>query len=124
MGNAYEGFNPSGATVSALAPLIMANNSGFYTGLQVQNVGTAPCDVTIAYSPGTSFSPANDVANGLAPGDSATFIQNSGQFASPQYVGSATITGTGVGCKIAAIVNEINTALAGDQFYGYDASNN
>ena len=90
MGNAYEGFSPSGTTATALAPLIMANNSGFYTGIQVQNVGTGPCDVTIAYSPGASFTPANDTAPGLAAGSAVTFYQNSGQFATPTYVGSAS----------------------------------
>ena len=79
---AYEGFNPAAAQTSAVAPLIMANNGGFFTGIQIQNVGSGPCDVTVAYGPNCStcpvLSPASDLAPGLAAGTSITFLQLNG----------------------------------------------
>ncbi len=47
----YNGFS-SGSTDVNL-PLIMANNGGFYTGVQVQNTGATATNVTIKYSPNT-----------------------------------------------------------------------
>ena len=44
----YDGFTAGSPTVAL--PLIMANNSGFYTGIQVQNVGASSTNVTVAYS--------------------------------------------------------------------------
>ena len=116
-GSAYEGVNPATAGTSVVAPLIMANNSGFFTGIQVQNVGTGNCDLAVAYGPNTagSFVPAAENFTGLTPGSSNTFLQTGASWPSI-YVGSATVTGTGATCKVAAIVNELSFG-AGDQVY-------
>jgi len=124
-GSAYEGFNPTAAGTSVVAPLVMAKNSGFFTGIQVQNVGTANCDsITVAYGPNTAggFTPFNDVLlTPLTPGSSKTFLQLNGQWIDI-YVGSATITATGgAGCKVASIVNELALGTSGDQFLTYQA---
>ena len=118
-GSAYEGFNPAVAGTSVVAPLVMANNSGFFTGIQAQNVGTGNCDLAVVYGPNTagSFAPANENFTGLTPGSSNTFLQTGASWPSI-YVGSATITGTGATCKVAAIVNELSFG-AGDQFMTY-----
>jgi hypothetical protein len=125
VGTSYEGLNPTSGTTTAIASLVMANNSGYYTGIQVQNVGTNNCDIAVAYGPNTggAFAPTNDAALAVAAGASKTFIQNGGQWVGNKYVGSATITGTGAGCAISAIVNEIAPGAAGDQFYTYNATN-
>lgn len=127
LGSSYEGFNPATATSKVSAPLIMSNNSGYYTGIQVQNVSTSPVDVTVTYGPNTagSFAPTAETFT-LQPGASKTIIQNS---VSPgngsvqnwlqRYIGSASITATG---SIVAIVNQLGTA-AGDQFATSDAFN-
>ncbi len=120
-GSAYEGFDPAAATSTASAPLVMANNYGYFTGIQVQNVGGAdPCEVTVTYSPNTvgAWSPAPESAS-IPAGASNTFLQLGGQW-SERYVGSATITGAG--CNIVAIVNELNLSL-NDQFFTYTAIN-
>ena len=106
-GTAYEGFNPTAAPTSVVAPLVMANNSGFFTGIQVQNVGTGNCDIAVAYGPNTAgaFVPTNETFPALTPGSSHTFLQTGGSWPA-LYVGSATITGTGATCKVASIVNE------------------
>lgn len=132
-GTAYEGFNPATATAAVNAPLVMANNSGYYTGIQVQNVGGADCaSVTIDYSanvaPGGTFNPANETFT-LAAGASKTVIQNG---TSPsnggvnnwtgvgKYIGSADISAPG--CSIVAIINQI-ALLSGDRYMTYDGFN-
>ena len=120
-GTAYEGFNPAAAPITVVAPLVMANNSGFFTGIQVQNVGTGNCDIAVAYGPNTAggFVPTNENFTGLTPGSSNTFLQTGANWPAT-YVGSATVTGTGATCKVAAIVNELSFG-AGDQFMTYQA---
>jgi hypothetical protein len=133
-GSSYEGFAPTSATSSVIAPLIMSNNSGFYTGIQVQNVGGSSCaSVTITYGPNTalggSFNPADEVFS-LDAGASKTIIQNAnfpnnGSTVNNwtgvgKYIGSADISAPG--CSIVAIINEV-AMNAGDNFYTYDGFN-
>jgi hypothetical protein len=114
----YNGFTTGSTTVSL--PLIMSNNSGFYTGFQVQNVGTQPTVVTIDYGAniGGSFNPANETAT-LNPGQSTTFLQNTGQFATDKYVGSATVTSAQ---PIVSIVNQVfmGGVAFGTAYSGFD----
>lgn len=126
VGTAYEGFDPSTATQNASAPLIMANNSGYFTGIQVQNVGSAPVTVTITYGPDTAtrdgaFSPVAENFS-LNPGQSRTVLQSGTSPANGSannwanagtYIGSAQISASG---PIVAIVNQLNLAGAGDTF--------
>ena len=120
-GTAYEGFDPAGTTSTASAPLIMANNYGYYTGVQVQNVsGADPCEVCVTYGANTAgiFEPTPECAD-IAAGASHTFLQLGGQW-TDTYVGSATIEGDG--CNIVAIVNEFKAGES-DQFFTYNAFN-
>ncbi len=125
-GTAYEGFDPSGATGAISASLIMANNGGYYTGVQVMNVGGGTCGtVTIDYGAnlGGGFNPVNETFS-LAAGASWTVIQNgsapgnggSNNWGTNKYVGSAEITGSG--CTLVAIVNEL-AITGGDNFFTY-----
>lgn len=126
VGTAYEGFDPSTATQNASAPLIMANNSGYFTGIQVQNVGSTPVSVTITYGPDTAtgdgaFSAAPENFS-LGPGQSRTILQSGTSPANGSvnnwasagtYIGSAQISASG---PIVAIVNQLNLAGSGDTF--------
>jgi len=132
-GTAYEGFDPATATEAVSAPLIMANNSGYYTGIQVQNVGGSNCpSITIDYgpnvAPGGTFNPVNENFS-LPAGASKTIIQNGPPSANGgannwtgvgKYIGSADISAPG--CSIVAIINEVAIA-AGDRFMTYDGFN-
>jgi len=131
LGAAYEGFDPALATTKVSAPLIMANNSTYYTGIQVQNVSSGSVNVTIKYGPNTagSFAPADEVFT-LAPGASKTIIQNGAppangstvnNWGTNRYIGSATITSTGG--NIVAIVNQVSFGVTGDQFAASNAFN-
>ena len=125
-GTAYEGFDPSVASNDVSAPLIMANNAGYYTGIQVMNVGGGSCDVTIDYGPNTAggFSPVNENKS-VGAGESWTVLQigsppnngGSNTWGTSKYVGSAEISGTG-SCSLIAIINEA-ASLAGDNFFTY-----
>ena len=132
-GTAYEGFNPSTATSKVSAPLIMANNSGYYTGIQVQNVGVGACaSVVIDYgpnvAPGGTFNPVNETFS-LAAGASKTIIQNGAPASNGgvnnwvgvgKYIGSAEISGSG--CSLVSIINEVSFST-GDKFFTYDGLN-
>jgi hypothetical protein len=130
LGSAYEGFDPTTATTQASAPLIMSNNSTYYTGIQVQNVDTANVNVTITYGPNTAgaFAPAAETFS-LTPGNSKTIIQSAtfpangstvNNWGTNKYIGSATITANG---NVVAIVNQVSLSLSGDQFATGDAFN-
>jgi hypothetical protein len=123
VGTAYNGFDPAKATSKVSAPLIMANNNGYYTGLQVMNVGTGSTTVTLDYGPNTAgtYAPPNETAT-LAPGDSFNSIQNAGAWTGKKYVGSASVSASGGG-EIVMIVNQIWPAAPGDQFMTYDGFN-
>lgn len=131
LGAAYEGFDPSTATTKVSAPLIMANNSTYYTGIQVQNVSSTSANVTLKYGTNTAgaFTPADEVFS-LAAGASKTIIQNGNapgngsavnNWGTNKYIGSATITSTGG--NIVAVVNQVSGSVAGDQFAASDAFN-
>jgi hypothetical protein len=125
----YGGFTAGSPTVAL--PLVMGNNAGFYTGIQVQNTGAAATDVTITYAANTAGAntPQPEVFN-LAPGASKTIIQSGtpAQGGSAvndwttlgRYIGSATITNSG-GQPLVAIVNQVrpNPAL-GTAYEGFN----
>jgi hypothetical protein len=123
LGTAYNGFDPGKATSNVSAPLIMANNSGYYTGIQVMNVGTSATNITVDYGPNTAggFNPANETAT-LQPGDSYNSIQNAGAWTGQKYIGSLSVTASGGG-KVVMIVNQVWPAAPGDQFMTYDGFN-
>jgi hypothetical protein len=123
VGTAYNGFDPAKATSKVSAPLIMANNSGYYTGVQVMNVGGAATTVTGTYGPNTagSYAPPPETKL-LQPGDSVTWIQNSGVWTGKKYVGSMSVSASGGG-EVVMIANQIWPAASGDQFMTYDGFN-
>jgi hypothetical protein len=117
----YNGFLGGSQEVSL--PLIMSNNSGYMTGFQVQNVGAGPTNISIVYGAniaGGGFDPTDELNIPLAAGESKTFLQNTGQFAAPTYIGSATITSTAE--DIVAIVNQakLTGVVVGTAYHGFD----
>jgi hypothetical protein len=111
-GEAYSGFDPAAANDTSVMPLIMDRNSGYFTGFNVQNVGSSSTDVTCTFSGGVSYT----VNATLAAGEATTALQN-GQVADG-YVGSGTCTSTGE--PILAIVNELGPSGTADQLLVYN----
>jgi hypothetical protein len=112
-GEAYSGFDPAAAGTTSVMPLIMDRNSGYYTGFNVQNVGSTDTDVTCTFT-GTTY----QVNATLAAGEAATAIQNNN--VANAYVGSGTCTSTGE--PIVTIVNELGPSLTADQLLVYDGA--
>lgn len=100
-GEAYVAFDPASATDTVMLPLIMDRNSGFFTGVNVMNVGSsATVNCTFTNSSVT-------VSHTLDTDEAFTEIQN-GAIADG-YVGSATCT-AGAGGKLLAVVNELKVS--------------
>jgi hypothetical protein len=121
-GSSYEAFNPSLATAKVSAPLLMANNGGFLTSIQCQNVGTAATTITLRYSPNTrgTFTPPNFTQT-IQPGTSGAPINQLVAAGTNRYVGSGTVTASG-NVPIVCVVNELG-APTGDTLLTYAGTN-
>jgi len=119
-GGAYGAFDPAGATNKVVMPLIMDRNSGFFTGFNLQNIGTA-ANVTCTFSGGVSYSISQNLATGGVLNDlQINKIKD-------KYVGGATCTADNAGAKLVAIVNELGPdpappAAAVDLFLVYEGA--
>jgi hypothetical protein len=125
----YNGFNAGSAAVNL--PLVMSNNGGFYTSVQVQNAGTTTTTVTVNFGPNTqgANNPVAEVFQ-LGPGVAKTLIQVGGISSfSPsnnwntigKYVGGASITQSGTE-PLVAVVNQNSTTSSalGTAYEGFD----
>jgi hypothetical protein len=121
----YNGFISGSPTVAL--PLIMANNNGYYTSVQVQNIGSSSTTVTLTYSSNTggSNNPVQEVFT-LAAGVSKTIFQNGAPPSNGsannwnnigKYIGSASITNSG-SQPLVAIVNQQSPGEGGLGPYG------
>lgn len=131
----YNGFATAGAQAPVF-PLVNANNSGFITGVAIQNAGTAPTDVTVTYSPspdanGNPQGTACTETLSIAAGASANFAVNS--FANTVagetcangalFVGSGRVTANTGSQPLVAIVNQLNpTTNKGGAYAAFDAA--
>lgn len=121
-GSSYEAFNPSLATNKVSLPLLMANNGGFLTSVQCQNVGTAQTTITLSYSPNTrgTFTPGNTTQT-IAAGVSGAPINQGVAAGTQRYVGSGTVTASG-NVPVVCVVNELGAAT-GDTLLTYTGTN-
>lgn len=115
-GASYGAFNPANATDTVVMPLIMDRNSRYWTGFNVQNVGTASTTVSCSFA-NTSYSASGT----LAPGEALNDIQD-GAIADG-YVGSAVCTSDN-GQPIIGVVNELQSGGTTDTLLTYEAANN
>ncbi len=115
-GGSYGAFDPSAATATVVFPLIMDRNYGFFTGFNVQNVGTQSTTVTCAFTNST-----RTVSATLAPGEALNDVQLN-QLSSG-YVGAATCTASGGDQKIVGVANELNLGSAVDSLLVYEGTN-
>jgi hypothetical protein len=115
---AYNGFTE--ATTTPYFPLINANNSGFITGISVQNTGMSDTDVTVSYSPSPGIagnSPAcTETKTVPANGGTAIFAVDAFHSGQPGencadgglFVGSARVTTNSTNQPLVAVVNQLN----------------
>jgi hypothetical protein len=106
-------FTAADFATKAYAPVTKNTRFNRFTGIQVQNVGGAPLNVTITYVgsanvPGCSGVTFTDSFTGVAPGASKTTVNLPGTSnLIANCTAAATISGNG---NFVAIVNESNTA--------------
>jgi len=116
-GGAYNSIDPASATDTVVLPLIMDRNSGWYTGFNIQNVGTTSTNVSCTFG-GTSYSVSGTVAAGETLGETQNNKISAG------YVGSGTcVASGGTQNKIVGMVNQLNVSGATDFFMVYNAVN-
>jgi hypothetical protein len=118
---AYNGF--TGGSTAPVIPLVNANNSGFISGIQVQNAGTTVTDVTLNYTPTPGNGTACAETKTIDPGTSATFALYAFTFSGDPdpgtdncangatFIGSAIVSQSGSE-PLVGIVNQLNIAAA------------
>ena len=121
---AYSGF--AGGVIHPVMPLINANNSGYVTGIQMQNAGSSDTTVTVSYTHSSSGTDCTETQT-VSAGTSKTFAlaafangANSTCIAAAKFVGSATVTGNTASQPLVAIVNQLKTGVNGEAYGSFD----
>jgi hypothetical protein len=127
----YNGFT-SLTTTAPLMPLLMANNYGYNTGIQIQNVGGVSTNVTVAYTHSTGTSTDCTETHTIAAGASTTFAlhawdgtdaANNTCVNGETFIGSAKVTVNSASMGLVAIVNQQNFSTNKGAAYGsFDAA--
>lgn len=125
---AYTGFttNSDYPNTNPVFPLINANNSGYVTGLQIQNGGTAATNVTVQYTPGAAGTACTEKQT-IAPGASKTFAFLAFFNSQPdencengaKFVGSARVSANTANQPLVAVGNQLGTGN-GEAYGAFD----
>lgn len=125
---AYNGF--SSGSVNPVMPLINTNNSGYITGVQIQNVGTTSTNVTVTYTPSAAGTACTETKT-INPGSSQTFalqafspgttpISGSNCVRGQRFIGSAQVTSNSANQPLVVIVNQLLPNRNGESYSGFD----
>jgi hypothetical protein len=109
----YNGFTNS--STNPVMPLVQANNSGYTSGIQIQNTGAAATNVTLTYLPATAGTQCTET-HSIAPGASATYALNAWAAGDANadntcvngqtFIGSARVTANSASVGLVGIVNQ------------------
>jgi hypothetical protein len=113
---AYASFDPDDATKTVRLPSINDRNAGFFTSINVMNVGSAETAIACNFTD-TTYT----ISGTLQPNETLTDLQ--ANKIQDSYVGSATCTASVEGAKIVAVVNQLKTGSTDDQFQVYEGIN-
>jgi hypothetical protein len=112
---AYNGFTST--STAPVFPLVNANNSGFITGISLQNAGTSATNVTVSYTPSAAGAACTETQT-IQPKGTAFFALNA--FASSvagencangaKFVGSGRVTANSANQPLVGVVNQLNSA--------------
>ena len=121
---AYSGF--TGGATNPVMPLVNANNSGYTTGIQIQNAGGSSTDVTVSYTPSSAGTACTETQT-IPAGSSKTFAlgafasgANSTCIGGAKFVGSAQVTGNTASQNLVAIVNQLKSGVNGEAYGSFD----
>ena len=111
---AYNSF-PSGS-IKPVMPLVQENHWGYFSGVQIQNIGDTDTKVTVTYTPSLSGTACTETQTIKASesnkfGEPA-FVQGEGETTCTKgemFVGSAAVTENEGGQPLVAVVNQLNT---------------
>lgn len=121
---AYTGF--TGGSTNPVFPIINAFNSGYITGLAIQNAGTEATEVTVNYTP-SLFGTACTETQTIQPSSSAIFAlfafdsgANSTCAAKTTFVGSAQVTVNSTSQPLVGIGNQLLPGVNGGAYGAFD----
>lgn len=121
---AYTGFQSG--TTDPVMPLINANNSGYVTGVQIQNIGSSQTDVTLTYTPSSAGTACAETQT-IPAGQSKTFAlaafsngSNSNCAPGSTFIGSAKVTANSANQPLVAIVNQLKPNVNGEAYGSFD----
>lgn len=121
---AYNGF--LGASTNPVIPLVNANNSGFTTGVQIQNVGASSTSVTLSYTPSSAGTACTETQS-ISAGQSKTFTlgaftsgTNSNCSAGAKFIGSAEVTANSNSQSLVAVANQHRIGTNGEAYGAFN----
>jgi hypothetical protein len=102
-------------SILPVMPLVQENHYGYFTGIQIQNVGTQISEVSVTYTPSLHGTPCTEVQN-IPAGESRTFGQpafyrddgNDNCIKGQMFVGSARVSSNMGNQPLVAVVNQLN----------------
>jgi hypothetical protein len=122
---AYNGFLT--ASTNPVIPLVNTNNSGYTTGIQIQNTGNQSTSVTVSYTPASAGTACTEQQT-IPAGKSVTFAlraftgtavgencQNNVKF-----IGSGQVTANSNDQPLVAVVNQHVLGLNGEAYGAFD----
>lgn len=121
---AYSGVG-AGST-NPVMPLINANNSGYQTGVQIQNAGNADTSVTVSYTPASAGAACTETQS-VPAGQSVTFAlaafangANSTCAGGAKFIGSAQVSANSASQPLVAIVNQLKGSINGEAYGAFN----
>jgi hypothetical protein len=124
---AYTGF--MAGSPNPVMPLVNANNNGYVTGIQIQNIGTQPTDVTLSYTPSAAGSACTETQT-IPAGQSKTFAlaafangSNSNCVPGAKFIGAASVTTNSTNQPLVAIVNQLLPGVNGEAYGSFNPAN-
>lgn len=123
---AYNGFLTQ--STDPVIPLVNANNSGFTTGLQIQNAGGSSTTVTLSYTPSTAGSACTETqtipANSSKTFALAAFASGANSTCTPgaKFIGSARVTANSASQNLVAVVNQHKIGTNGEAYGSFNSA--
>ena len=124
LASSYSAYRPAEAQSTISLPLLMDRNSGFWTSINLVNIGPATT-VTIDYvgrldrGQGEVFTTSETFD--IGEGEPVIRLHAPGGFEiADGWVGSATIRGANASDQLLAVVNQVRTGGSGDVFQTYN----
>ena len=125
---AYNGF--VSGSVNPLMPLVNSNNSGYITGINIQNMGTVTTTVTVSYTPSSAGTPCQETQS-IPPGDVKVFAlyafagvplqgMNTTCKGGERFIGAARVTWNSDNQPLAVVVNQLKLGVNGEAYGGFD----